>query len=349
MLEIEWWKRNIFNTFKSIRYPKITKTIYTDASLVGWGASYNNKSTGGAWLPDEKQLHINILELKAIFFALRTFCKEEKFGNEHIKILSDNTTAISCINKMGTSHSLGCHYQTVQIWELAYLRNIHLTAAFIPGIQNTVADRESRAGHIDGEWMLLPKYLHLSLELLKFEPNIDLFATQINRQFGNYVAFKPDPEAKYIDAFTIDWFGRKFYAFPPVCIIPRVLEKIRQDEAEGILVVPFWPNQVWYPVMLKMLISVPILLNSRKTLLQLPQSPGEVHPMLRKMDIIVAHLSGLPQDAQICQKRLLKSYHPHGEKGRRRGTTAISKNLLNLVLRGTKIPFKQPLKPELNF
>ena len=45
--------------------------IYADASLEGWGASYGNTPTGGAWLPDEKRLHINVLELKAIFLALK--------------------------------------------------------------------------------------------------------------------------------------------------------------------------------------------------------------------------------------------------------------------------------------
>ena len=100
--EIKWWENNIFYTFKPIRKVKISKVIYADASLEGRGASYGNTPTGGAWLPDEKRLHINVLELKAIFLALKAFIKTK---NEHVKIMCDNTTAISCINKMGTSHS----------------------------------------------------------------------------------------------------------------------------------------------------------------------------------------------------------------------------------------------------
>ena len=157
--------------------------------------------------------------------------------------------------------------------------NIRLTAAHIPGKQNIIADRESRVCHVDSEWMLSPRYLHQSLNLLSFKPDIDLFATQINRQFGDYVAYSPDPEAKFIDAFTIDWSGLKSYAFPLIAIISRFLSKISQDEAEGIIVVPYWPNQMWYPVILKVLISIPILLNSRKSLLQLPQSPDQNHPL----------------------------------------------------------------------
>ena len=106
-----------------------------------------------------------------------------------------------------------------------------------------------------------------------------MFATQINKQFSDHVAYRPDPEAKFIDAFTIDWSGLKFYAFPPIAIISRVLSKISQDEAEGIIVVPYWPNQMWYPVIRKILTSIPILLKSRKSLLQLPQSPNQNHTM----------------------------------------------------------------------
>ena len=59
--------------------------IYTDASPEGWGASYGNTATGGAWLPDEKILHINVLELKAIFLALKAL----KTKNENVKIMCD--------------------------------------------------------------------------------------------------------------------------------------------------------------------------------------------------------------------------------------------------------------------
>ena len=132
--------------------------------------------------------------------------------------------------------------------------------------------------------MLSPRYLHQS-----FKPDIDFFATQINRQFSDYVAYRPEPEAKIIDAFTIDWSGLKFYSFYPIIIVSTVLSTINHDEAEGIIVVPYWPNQVWYSIMLKMLISFSILLNSRKSLLQLPHSPDQNHPMWGKMDMIVAH------------------------------------------------------------
>ena len=72
--------KQYFCAFKPIRKVKIGKVTYTDAPLEGWGASYANTPTGGAWLSDEKRLHINVLELKAIFLSLKAFIKTE---NEH--------------------------------------------------------------------------------------------------------------------------------------------------------------------------------------------------------------------------------------------------------------------------
>ena len=130
--------------------------IYADASVEGRGASYGNTPKGGAWFPNEKKLHINVLELKAIFLVLKAFIKAK---NKLVKIMCDNTTAIFCINKMGTSRSMDCHYLTVKIWQWAMKSNIQLTA-HIPGKQNIIVDRESRVCHVNLEWMLSPRYLH---------------------------------------------------------------------------------------------------------------------------------------------------------------------------------------------
>ena len=62
--------------FKPTRYPKISISIYADASLEGWGASMGNVSTGGALLLDENLRHLNVLELKANLLALKSFVKQ---------------------------------------------------------------------------------------------------------------------------------------------------------------------------------------------------------------------------------------------------------------------------------
>ena len=52
--------------------------------------------SGGKW--DENEItHMNVLELKAIQFGVLTYCKDKNF--KHIRIMSGNTTDLSCINK----------------------------------------------------------------------------------------------------------------------------------------------------------------------------------------------------------------------------------------------------------
>ena len=51
----------------------------------------------------------------------------------------------------------------------------------------------------------------------------------------------------HIDAFTIPWTDIDFYCFPPFSCILRVIKKVIQDQARGILVLPDWPTQPWYP------------------------------------------------------------------------------------------------------
>ena len=52
------------------------------------------------------------------------------------------------------------------------------------------------------------------------------------------MACRPDPEAMSINAFTLSWSGIQFYAFPPFCIIPSMLQKMTKDKAQGVVVVP---------------------------------------------------------------------------------------------------------------
>ena len=52
----------------------------------------------------------------------------------------DNSTAVAYINKKGGTHSVLCDALAVKIWQWAIPRNIWLSAAFIPGESNVVAD-----------------------------------------------------------------------------------------------------------------------------------------------------------------------------------------------------------------
>ena len=68
----------LYTVSKSLQYQDITKVIYTDVSMHGWGLS-----TGGSWINTEKSWHINALELKSILLSLMSIVKDH---GVHVKV-----------------------------------------------------------------------------------------------------------------------------------------------------------------------------------------------------------------------------------------------------------------------
>jgi hypothetical protein len=64
------------------------------------------------------------------------------------------------------------------------------------------------------------------------------------------------------------------------------------DQGKGLLVAPVWDTQNWYPIILQMCVEPPLVLKPSKTLLQLKNKPTQVHPLSRKLKLIVCHVSG---------------------------------------------------------
>ena len=289
--ELKWWKAEVMSAENDILINDPDIVITSDASLSGWGGVCNGVATGGAWLPEEYAHHINYLEIKAAFFTLKSFAV--KLEGKHVRIMLDNSTAVACIAKMGTSHSKLCNELIFELWNWCIPRNIWLSTAHIPGKLNTAADEESRKINFDAEWKLNPTILVDCLSKFDFVPDIDLFASRVNAQFDKYVSFKADPEAFAVDAFTLIWTDLHFYAFPPFSVLLRFLRKVKRDRASGVLVVPDWPAQVWWPELLRLLVIEPIKLTTHHRVLSLPQKPGMKHPLLPKLQLLVCKISGL--------------------------------------------------------
>ena len=310
LTELKWWRDNAATLKRDIQHDHPSSSIQSDASTLGWGAVFGTRKTGGRWTPSEAEYHINILELLAAFFALKCFCSH--MSNCHIQIQIDNTTALAYINNMGGSKSKELNQLAVQIWEWCIIRNIWLSAVHIPGRLNTGADEKSRVFSDNHEWMLNK---HSFDKILLRHPGLDfdLFASRLNYQISRYCSWQADPNSTHIDAFTMNWNGLKFYAFPPFSLLPRCLQKISQDRAQGILIAPLWPTQTWFPVLLRHLCDQPWILLPRPNLLQHP-SRSSPHPLHKNLHLMVCPVSGDPSAITTFQRRLPTfSWHPGGK------------------------------------
>ncbi len=255
--------------------------------MKGWGGhTKDGQSTGGDWDDVEQTAHINELELKAAFFTLLSFCKE--VHDVHIRIMMDNTCAIACVNKFGSMKpKLMKIAREIYAWSVP--RNVWLSAAYIPGVQNILADKESRTHILDKEWRLKKKWFDYVVSCLGV-PDIDLFASRINKQIDCYASWRPDPDAVFIDAFSESWASYYSYIFPPFSVIARVLRKLCLEGAEAIMVYPHWPTQAWFPRLMQMTIGDPIVLPWG--CLEMPQRKALIHPLDRKLHLRVSRVSG---------------------------------------------------------
>ena len=149
--DVAWWLNTIDTATNNIYVQNPTHCLTSDASKIGWGATFGTTKTGGQWSEEESELHINVLELKAVLYGMKSLVR---VTNTHVKILSDNTITVHAINKMGTSHSNNCNQVANEIWDLAISKDIWISATHLPGKYNVEADEESRKKDTQLEWKL---------------------------------------------------------------------------------------------------------------------------------------------------------------------------------------------------
>lgn len=254
--DMQWWLKNLQESFCSLEQPDFDVTIFTDASRSGWGAKMGDQEVFGFWNKEEQTHHINFLELRAVLLALESLANNLR--QKRILLRIDNTTAISYINKMGGIQYENFNKLSREIWIWAEEREVTLYASYIKSADNVEADALSRIKNSDTEWALNFNIFN-KISSIFGPPEIDLFASTNNKKCQYFVSHYPETDAYETDAFTLKWTKLPFYAFPPFAIILRVLDKIRRDVATGILVVPDWQNQAWFPLFKSMLIRDPVM------------------------------------------------------------------------------------------
>ena len=117
-------------------------TIFTDASTQAWGAHMGDSQISGTWTPLDRELHIICLELKAVGAALH-HCSSVLQGHQ-VMIATDNSTAVSYINKQGGTRSYTLLCLVVELFMWLQAQNIVVRARHIPGCLNVIADHLSR-------------------------------------------------------------------------------------------------------------------------------------------------------------------------------------------------------------
>ena len=222
-------------------------------SSLQWRTEGGPSRTEGPWNHSEQGMHINYLELLAATLAVKTFLKGQT--GKSVLLQLDNQTAVAYINSMGGTVSPTDRSGQSPL-DVALSNDIVLTAEYIPGVVNVIADAESRSMMDRADWKLHPKLFQEINQ--KWGPlEVDLFASRLSTQLPHDFSWRPDPLAEATDAFTQQWEKFRGYANPPWCLVGRVLSQVERQQAQVILVAPVWKGQSWYPVLLEMLYDYP--------------------------------------------------------------------------------------------
>ncbi len=227
--------------------------ITTDASMTGWGAVFEGRPASGEWKEEFLSWHINCLELRAVFLALKYFLPVLR--GYHIIVRTDNMALVSHTNRQGGSRSRTLDRLARRLLLWSQDKFLSLRAVHVPGILNLAADFLSRQKLRPGEWMLNCQTVSQIWDLFG-EAEVDLFASQESSQCPLWFSLS-FPTTLGIDGFAHPLPNVSLYAFPPIKLIPAVLCRVKVSGARLLLIAPFWPSQIWFSALTTLLYRPP--------------------------------------------------------------------------------------------
>ena len=95
----QWLNKDFLHAMVPLVHPQPDFYLFTDASLVGWGTHLGDLSVSGQWSVQWCKEHINVLEFRAVWLALKSFC--QVISNCQVLLSTDNTTLVAYLNKGG--------------------------------------------------------------------------------------------------------------------------------------------------------------------------------------------------------------------------------------------------------
>lgn len=118
--------------------------IFVDAPDTGWGGvASRHTETAGYWKEEEKDLLINVRELKTIAFVPQHH--EREFEGVLIKIFSNNITALKYAKKSREeTASPWLQELALEVQEIVVKHNLQVQYKHIQSIKNIKADQLSR-------------------------------------------------------------------------------------------------------------------------------------------------------------------------------------------------------------
>lgn len=293
---------------------------------------------GGKWNAQERQHHINALELKAAEIALLSLVKNKSKIHVHFKM--DNTTAVSYVNKMGGDQIFNLDQNCQEHMGILSWKGDHSYCRAPTRSPKSNSRLGEPEGNRDKFKQLETKQSNIQSDQQTIGSNQTGFVCRETECSSERLcSWKPDQIAVATDAFMIKWTDRQAYAFAPFCLVPRCLAKVEKEGGELIIVTPSWQTQAFYSVLLNMTVRDPILLPTQDNLLLSPE--GKTHPLIvnKTLKLVVWTISSDQSKCNSYQETLQDYLPQHGAKGHNQLITTAGNTGVAGILKNKLIPF----------
>ena len=205
-------------------------------------------------------LHINLLEMKAVWLGLQSF---QKIVTGHrVTVMCDNSTVVAYVSKQGGTHSRSMCELTSRLLKWTEDIDVHLEARYLPGQNKSPSGslKPSGSGHCNGVDSP-PSGGEGTPELVGLAVDQPVRVETQRSQLPVYCSLVPDDQAALEDAFRHPWDNLDVYAFPPFALLGKVLSRVRQSRnCSMTLVAPLWADRDWFADLLLLLTHQPLAL-----------------------------------------------------------------------------------------
>lgn len=307
---LQWWSENLPRlNGRSLLLMKTEGTLTTDASTLSWGAIWESPGldpvhTHGHFDQEQVGWHIGEKELLAVSLAVQALKAQVK--GKTILLRTDSMTTMIGVNKMG-SNSPKIAVLIDKLFMILEAQQTHIRAVYIPSEENP-ADALSRKKPANSDWQLNPEIFAECCQIWG-TPTIDLFASFQNKQLPRFTSYNPQPQAVGVDALSRSWTEFS-WVNPPFAIIHRVLNKIIEDQATVIMVIPIWTACPWFTTAMRLMVDIPLVVNRARAIhLPLLHRVEQVEAQNPTWTTCISKLSGKISEQQDW-KRQWQSHSP---------------------------------------
>ena len=177
-------------------------------------------------------------------------------------LLHEDNMAVVYIIRERTSRNPVIMAKLRELWAVLDLNQIDMSVRYVRSAENP-ADAPSRL-RSPGEWRLRPAVVS-SLAARYGSFTVDRFASAHNAQCPRYNSEYACPGAEAVNAMAQDWRGENNFIHPPPDrdLLNRVAQKLREQPAEALVVVPFWSGESWFRDLRELSVDMTVLPDAR--------------------------------------------------------------------------------------